>query len=39
MIFTQIKAKVQWNLSHEGVSAYDQEFFTKNVFQCIETLN
>ena len=38
VILTQIKAKVQWNFSPRGVSAYSHEFLTTKVFQCIEAL-
>ena len=37
-VFTQIKAKVRAIWDQEGVLAYSQEFLTKNVFKCIETL-
>ena len=38
VILTQIKAKVQWNFSPRGVSAYSHKFLTTKVFQCIEAL-
>ena len=35
----KLKLKFSEIWAQEGVSAYGQEFFTKNVFQYVETLN